>query len=759
MKSDFYGIIIAVLTIIATIVTLLNFLGYSSTVFVALAVASFSVLLGYGIQKSGFVSKFDDDTEEELKPEKNEEDGLNDNTQINTIQNTVRIDSDENTGKTLCLTAIPAALDLVGREKEIQEISAMLSDSSVVFIYGGAGVGKTAIAKSLINNEKKKILLGESYYKHVAWITCGNSIKEDFLMLDIPTVNRSNKTDETIQYITNWLQIHPSFIVIDQIDWPLEKGDIDFLNTVSGKTKILITTRVHNPVFDTFCLADLDMDSCLMLFYRYYLNDTGDLSDSKIIERNDKEYAENIISIASHNTLLIELMGKMAYSENWKLDALWEKLKKDVYGQDSRYPIETDHGNDGSLLKHIQKLYKMSLLSERKKEIMSFIALFPAEHSIFFDVFDWAGFMNDPDDNLGELQELGWIERDDNGYLIHTIVKGSVEQQYKTVFDELQYEKLIKELSNTSQYMPSDMDYKIKRERIIVPETICRLLADNGSENPNTSALFNSLAEVYSELGKYDKALEYYRKALAIDEKVLGPEHPTIIMSYNNIAGVYTKLGNYEEAQRHIDKALAINEKILGTENPEIALTYSNIAAVYFAKGEYDKALEYYKKALAINEKVLGPEHLTTAMSYNNMAGVYMELGNYEEAQGYIDKALAINEKILGTENPEIAVTYSNIAAVYFARGEYDKALEYYKKALAINEKVLGPEHLTTAMTNSDIAGLFYCMKNYEAAKGYYEKALNTYISVLGADHPFTSYLKKQLDDVNRKLFITSLLT
>ena len=41
---------------------------------------------------------------------------------------------------------------------------------------------------------------------------------------------------------------------------------------------------------------------------------------------------------------------------------------------------------------------------------------------------------------------------------------------------------------------------------------------------------------------EYEKALEYYEKALAIDKKTHGEEHPDVATSLNNIAGVYQDL-------------------------------------------------------------------------------------------------------------------------------------------------------------------------------------------------------------------------
>ena len=61
--------------------------------------------------------------------------------------------------------------------------------------------------------------------------------------------------------------------------------------------------------------------------------------------------------------------------------------------------------------------------------------------------------------------------------------------------------------------------------------------------------------------------------------------------------------GEYEKALQYYKKALTVFEKVLGIEDSDTLATYNNIAGVYQAKGEYEKALEYYKKAFDAKSK------------------------------------------------------------------------------------------------------------------------------------------------------------
>jgi len=260
-----------------------------------------------------------------------------------------------------------------------------------------------------------------------------------------------------------------------------------------------------------------------------------------------------------------------------------------------------------------------------------------------------------------------------------------------------------------------------------------------GKEHPNTATTYHNIASAYSALGNYPAALEWYWKALAIQVKVLGKEHPNTATTYYNIAGVYSEQGDYPAALEWYWKALAIQEKVLGKEHPDTANTYNNIARAYFYQGGYPAALEWYRKALAIQEKVLGKEHPNTATTYNNIAGVYSEQGDYPAALEWYRKALAITEKVLGKEHPDTAITYNNIALVYSFQGDYPTALEWYRKDLAITEKVLGKEHPSTANTYNNIALVYSFQGDYPTALEWYRKSLAIKEKVLGKEHPRTA--------------------
>ncbi|MHC4592394.1 MAG: tetratricopeptide repeat protein, partial [Planctomycetota bacterium] len=141
---------------------------------------------------------------------------------------------------------------------------------------------------------------------------------------------------------------------------------------------------------------------------------------------------------------------------------------------------------------------------------------------------------------------------------------------------------------------------------------------------------------------KLAEAEPLYRRALTIQEKVLGPEHPRVATSLNNLAVLYGELGRHEEAEPLYKRSLAIKEKALGPEHPDVAASLNNLAMFYYSQADYPQAEPLCKRAVAIGEKALGPEHPLVATSLNNLAALAFAAGELEEAWTYARRARRI---------------------------------------------------------------------------------------------------------------------
>jgi tetratricopeptide (TPR) repeat protein len=78
-------------------------------------------------------------------------------------------------------------------------------------------------------------------------------------------------------------------------------------------------------------------------------------------------------------------------------------------------------------------------------------------------------------------------------------------------------------------------------------------------------------------------------RAIALDEKALGPDSPDLATDLNNLGLLYLMTGKYTDAARTLDRALAIRRKAYGDSDPLVKETL----------GEYNSAVRAAKQVAA----------------------------------------------------------------------------------------------------------------------------------------------------------------
>jgi tetratricopeptide (TPR) repeat protein len=152
------------------------------------------------------------------------------------------------------------------------------------------------------------------------------------------------------------------------------------------------------------------------------------------------------------------------------------------------------------------------------------------------------------------------------------------------------------------------------------------------------------MAMLLTEMGRFSEARPLHERALAIDEKALGPEHPITATTQSNLAMLLHGTGSYAEALPLLERALAIRERALGPDSPGTAISLNNLAMVLDSQGRFAEARPLCERALAIDEKALGPDHPHTAIRRPASAGCPGH-GRGRRSPSALRRAIAINEK------------------------------------------------------------------------------------------------------------------
>ncbi len=211
----------------------------------------------------------------------------------------------------------------------------------------------------------------------------------------------------------------------------------------------------------------------------------------------------------------------------------------------------------------------------------------------------------------------------------------------------------------------------------------------------------------YYGLSNYTGAIQYYKKALVAETKLLNKKG----MGSNlmNIGLIYTSQSDYGKALDYYFKSLRLFEQINFQKG--LSACYGNIVLVYMETGDHDKALEFAFKALAI-DKVMGNEGMQ-ARHLGNIGVLYTNKKELDKAMQYLNEALTKYKLV--DDQRGVANIIGNIAGSYIKKKEFDTAIEYIQKSIASYEKLNSKKDVAINTLNMSGAYIEMHKANYKS--------------------------------------------
>jgi tetratricopeptide (TPR) repeat protein len=208
-------------------------------------------------------------------------------------------------------------------------------------------------------------------------------------------------------------------------------------------------------------------------------------------------------------------------------------------------------------------------------------------------------------------------------------------------------------------------------------------------KRPFSKAGWFNLGIAYSNLELFEKAIDAYDFAIAIDE--------TFASAYFNKANCFANLNNYSGAiETYLETSFY--------EDPE-PLTFYYIAECYEKMEKYEAAIQYYTKAIDIDPEFgdawLGAGVAYDALNNPKVALTYVEraikiaptIPDYWFLKGDIQVKLAqVEEGVLSYRKvielePNDPEVWLELSMVYADQKDYNKALETLKEGLKWHEQ------------------------------------------------------------------------
>ena len=250
------------------------------------------------------------------------------------------------------------------------------------------------------------------------------------------------------------------------------------------------------------------------------------------------------------------------------------------------------------------------------------------------------------------------------------------------------------------------------------PETLWR---DTLAKNPDCWLAYNNLGTIFADKGRFDEAIENYRKAIQINPDSAVPVYSLglalaaqgrfdeAIENYRqaiqinpNYCDALNSLGVALAAQGRFEEAIENYRKAIQTK-PNSSEAQYNLGNALAAQGRFEEAIESYRQAIQINPNYCEAlNNLGIALAnkgrfdeaieafrqaiqvkpdfseaLNNLGGTLLRRGQFNEAIGVFRKAIQIK--------PNFFEALDNLGAAFAASGRFGEAIESYRQAIQIN--------------------------------------------------------------------------
>lgn len=549
------------------------------------------------------------------------------------------------------------------RQQEISSIRQRIetNQSSILFLAGRPGIGKTTLARLYANSCGKKTIYFLKYR---------GSFEETLSTLSIKKKANSWKT--VLEY---WEGLEASerkqiLLIIDNFNDDsidgLENCYYEALNTgVFEKLKnlgvqILITTRIN--VEKNVYIVD-GVKNPIKLFEAYYKNKLND---------QQKKDAEKLVDLLHNNTLMLALCAGLL-REGYSLSELIDEIQKcNVKIHKIFLEKEADFQSPGkrdrfTLYEQAEAILNMGaiLKEEINCVVLANMVLLPLRGMRKRDFLQF--IHKDSAEGLNLIKNLilrSWIIEEDQVVCLHPVIREVLLDKKLVSWDRCR--DYCSSLSDKMdlQYAFQDREcYKYYAEEVYT--FFCNI------HDMILAKLFYNLSDIYDQIGNPKRSRELIDIVRQYLDEMQESKEKVRLCS-----GIAYSYNNQVDSDKDLDDAVnLLNQAQNMLERIKFQCTdweyYSELGRIYSNRGSNELA-----RITRTRNQKQEKEHAFHALCFHQQA--------FEQRKKAFEVACNQDEKI--SSKRDIATSYTGIATAYFELKCYGDALQIYKKALKIRK-------------------------------------------------------------------------
>lgn len=219
-----------------------------------------------------------------------------------------------------------------------------------------------------------------------------------------------------------------------------------------------------------------------------------------------------------------------------------------------------------------------------------------------------------------------------------------------------------------------------------------------------------NLGIAYYNIGDYEKTIQYFIKALRIEEERNNVKGMS--QAFNNLGIVFDEIGRKDKALEYYKRALSIKEEF--RDSLFMVNTLSNIGLIYLELKDTDQALEYFVRSLSIDSTLQNEEGIVKSL--NNIGKTYAEMGKLDSSLFYLNLSLQ-KIAVLGTYDQ--AALLNNIGEVHLLSSNYRQAISNFEQALAAGQSIDAVFNVQESYKG--LSDAYSGLRNFERALDFYK--------------------------------------
>lgn len=626
----------------------------------------------------------------------------------------------------------------VGRENITDFLVDQLVSGRSCYLQGIGGIGKTEIAKSALT----KILsmpYSVSGFTHVMWI---NYTDGNFALSLVRALNLDkaiHNLDQAFRKAVSVINQYRSrlLLIIDNVE-NAEDDDLIGLDQYLG-CRILMTSRCKG--FSSLLEIPVDplsFHKCMELFYAYYHG------------KKDNIILRKIIELADRHTVTVELLAKIADSEELMLHELYDSLIRCGFhiSAEKVTSVHEKLRSEGRVIEQLTKLFRVYGCTSEEQLLLIQTSTIPNIHFNLNQAKQWFKLKNRT--LLNHLEKRGWIKKEalfDNGhnryrYFMHSVIASAVRAQFlNDLYSSCK--SFIREITVEMKDSLSQND-SVKKELIQFSWSLNDIFQGQFQSEDDCEFLW-TLAEIYKDIGYYERALPLLDSLFMLYTNIYGEDCVHLGSVWNSRGMIEYELSHFNAAIEAYQNSHIILEKHLDSHDisqlkkVELAKLDLNIGKTYL-KTDYTKAEPFFNHAYETFLHELGKDDQLTQNALGHKAMLLAHIGKLQEAEKiFLD---IYNQIDTNTADREMIFLRAGIAhhlGSMYSDTAPTKAMPFLIEARDIFWNNLSPTHPDTLDVLNSIYSLQLSTEDdYSQILSDFQQLLDLFIKAYGPDNPNT---------------------